>query len=254
MILKNLAVNMVRPGYFPVMVEKVWRRIAERGRRGDARVAAEWCAAKVEPFESLALKLDAELWAETQAFGNRLQDRARARLADIDLDLGGGVDYRLLYFMTRYLKPRTVVETGVGAGFSTQAILTALAANRSGRLLSSDFPYFRFENPAQYAGILVEEELKKPWTLYLQGDRKNLPRICRSVDAIDLFHYDSDKSYGGRALAMDLVRHRLADNAVVIMDDIENNLFFRDHVESRGLPCNVFEFQGKYLGLIGLGK
>ena len=165
MILKNLAVNMVRPGYFPVMVEKVWRRLVERGRRADALMAAEWCAARVEPFDSLASELDAELWAETKAFERRLQDLARARLADIDLDLGGEGDYRLLYFMTRYLKPRIVVETGVGAGFSTQAILTALAANRSGRLLSSDFPYFRFENPAQYAGILVEEELKKPWTL-----------------------------------------------------------------------------------------
>lgn len=251
-MLMNLAVNMCRPGYFPVMAEKVWRRIAERGRRDEAVAAAEWCAARVEPLEPFAVRLDADLWAETGVFEQAFQAGAKARLATVDLDLGGEGDYRLLYFLTRYLKPGVVVETGVGAGFSTQAILTALAANHSGRLLSSDFPYFRFEDPAQYVGFLVEDEVKEPWTLHLEGDRKNLPRICRSVEAIDLFHYDSDKSYGGRALAMDLVRHSLTDNAVVIMDDIENNLFFRDHVESRGLPCNIFEFRGKYLGLIGL--
>ncbi len=251
MTLKNLAVNMCRPGYFPVMAEKVWRRIAERGHRADA---AQWCAAAVEPLAAFASDLDADLWTETEAFEQAFQARAKARLATVDLDLGGEGDYRLLYFLTRYLKPGTVVETGVGAGFSTQAILTALAANRSGRLLSSDFPYIRYEDPAQYVGFLVEDEVKEPWTLHLEGDRKNLPRICRSAGTIDLFHYDSDKSYGGRALAMDLVRHSLADNAVVIMDDIENNLFFRDHVESRALPCHIFSFREKYLGVIGLGS
>jgi len=252
-MLKNLAVNMCRPGYIPVMAEKLWRRLVERGRRAEASASAEWCAAKVEPLEPFALKLGPDLWAETKAFERRLRDRASARLAEIELDLGGEGDYRLLYFLTRYLKPRTVVETGVGPGFSTQAILSALAQNRSGRLLSSDFPYFRFENPAQYVGFLVDEDLKTPWTLHLDGDRKNLCRICRSVETIDLFHYDSDKSYGGRALAMDLVHDRLADDAVVIMDDIENNLFFHDHVVKRGLPYNIFAFRDKYLGLIGLG-
>jgi hypothetical protein len=43
-----------------------------------------------------------------------------------------------------------------------------------------------------------------------------------------MFHYDSDKSYSGRRFAFDRVIPHLADGAFVVMDDIQDNLFFRD--------------------------
>ncbi|MEM8494261.1 MAG: class I SAM-dependent methyltransferase [Planctomycetota bacterium] len=173
-------------------------------------------------------------------------------MAKIDHPLGGGGAYPALYFLTRCMRPACVVETGVAAGFSSCSVLAALEANGEGRLYSSDFPYFRLPNPEQYVGVVVDEPLKKNWRLYLDGDDANLPRIVDSVDRIDLFHYDSDKSYSGRQAALEHVKGALSEEAVIVFDDIQDNSHFRDLVEeTRPESWRVFRFQGKYVGMIG---
>lgn len=128
--------------------------------------------------------------------------------------------------MARYYKPQVIVETGVAAGFSSQAFLSALEENGNGKLYSSDFPYFRLEDSEQYIGVLVEARLRVNWQLYVQGDEINLKAILPQVKQIDLFHYDSDKRYKGRNAAQALVKPKLSANAVLIMDDIQDNAFF----------------------------
>ena len=44
-------------------------------------------------------------------------------------------------------------------------LLQAIEKNNVGKLFSSDFPYFRLENPEQYIGIVVPNDLKKNWRL-----------------------------------------------------------------------------------------
>lgn len=164
---------------------------------------------------------------------------------------GGGGHYPLLYFLTRYRKPAVVVETGVAAGFSSAAFLAAMNANGSGRLYSSDFSLFRLDHPESFIGRLVDDELRRNWTLRLKGDRSNLPAILREVGSVDLLHYDSDKTHSGRAFALAQVESRLAPEAVVVMDDIQDNLFFHDHVRRRQSRFRVIGFEGKSVGIIG---
>ena len=45
----------------------------------------------------------------------------------------------LLFFLTRFLKPNIVLETGVANGYSSKAILYAIKKNKKGSLFSSDF-------------------------------------------------------------------------------------------------------------------
>jgi predicted O-methyltransferase YrrM len=242
----------MRPTYFPVITEKIWLRLKEFLRRNEAVKSQQWCAEIAKPLEDFTKGLNSDLWNETLAFNDLFHQDAVAKMTALGMDLGGGGDYRLLYFITRLLEPECVVETGVAAGYSTRAILMALAANKKGRLYSSDFPYFRLTNPEQYVGYLVEDDLKEPWTLYLEGDRRNLPAICNAAPPINLFHYDSDKSRTGRQVALDMVHRHLADDPVIIMDDIQDNLFFRDLTAHLGVPYRVFAFENKYLGLLGL--
>lgn len=204
-------------------------------------------------LEQLCSGIDADLWLEAKQFGVTFEAEARAELATLDVALGGGGAYPLMYFLTRRLRPTTVVETGVAAGWTSAAVLAALEANGSGRLFSSDFPYFRLENPEQYVGAVVPEELRDRWSLELAGDRKNLPAFVELVEQIDLVHYDSDKSAGGRRFAMQVLGQKLSPSAVVVMDDIEDNLFFRDWAAERGEAPIVLEFQGKFVGIVGLG-
>lgn len=247
--LVNVGVNSLKRRNFSVMADKVLVRLRERGQR---REALEWCRGHVESLEAYVRTLDPALWAETVEACRRLDAAAQVTLANIDVDLGGGGHYPLLYFLTRYLNPAIVMETGVAAGWSSQAVLLALRENGAGgRLYSSDFPYFRYRGPERLIGLVVDEELKNGWMLYIDGDKNNLPRILEQVGRIGLFHYDSDKSYSGREYAIRLVEAKLADKAIVIFDDIQNNFHFRDYVGAKGWPFRVFEFQGKYVGLTG---
>ena len=250
--MKDLAINLFRPTYLPVIAEKVWLRFKELKRHHEAPESWYWCNQVAQPLEEFAEQLNPRLWAETEAFSDRFNKETDSKMAALGIDLGGGGDYRLLYFITRLLKPACVVETGVAAGYSTRAILIALSVNKKGRLFSSDFPYFRLENPEQYVGYLVEDKLKDPWMLYLEGDRRNLPVICDVAPPINLFHYDSDKSWSGRQAALKIIRKHLAKDAVIIMDDIQDNLFFRNLTDRLGLPYRVFSFENKFLGLLGL--
>ena len=72
-----------------------------------------------------------------------------------------------------------------------------------------------------------------------------------SVSQVDLFHYDSDKRYAGRQKAMELVSLKLADDGLVIMDDIHDNIFFMELCQRSDKPFKIFEFEGKHIGLLG---
>jgi predicted O-methyltransferase YrrM len=211
-----------------------------------------WLRRVASDFADYARDLDPGLWSEAEAAGAELVARGQARLRDVPAVMGGAADCRLLYFAARRLRPATVLETGVAAGFSSLALLEALERNGSGALFSSDFPYPRIENSARYVGVVVDERLRSRWTLEIEGDAVNLPRLLDRCGPIQLFHYDSDKSYAGRRRACDLVVPRLAPGAVLIMDDIEDNAFFHDLVgEMPGRVWRVFRFGRKYIGMVG---
>jgi hypothetical protein len=123
-----------------------------------------------------------------------------------------------------------------------------------GALYSSDFPYFRLRDPQRYVGLVVEQSLRGRWKLMIEGDRKNLRRIVRECRSIDVFHYDSDKTYAGREYGLTLVTPKLSARAVVLMDDIQDNLFFRDYVGATSTPFAVVEFEGKFTGVVGLNR
>ena len=51
------------------------------------------------------------------------------KLSKLEVSLGGGGNYILLYFLIIKFKPQNVVETGVAAGWSSLFILRALKKN-----------------------------------------------------------------------------------------------------------------------------
>jgi predicted O-methyltransferase YrrM len=245
----NIIRNALRPGYASVMINKVALRWRERGHARERGKIRDWCVVHAKPVEEWAMELDSKLWIESCEFTKSQEIYARAKLAGLDFELGGGGASHLLYFLTRLLKPEVIIETGVAAGFSSRAFLCALSANGSGRLLSSDFPYFRAARPERFVGYLVEERMRDNWTLLLKGDRTNLTKLTSSAGKIDLFHYDSDKSYAGREFAYEQIAPCLGGNAVVVFDDIEDNWHFRDFV--RGKSFRVIEYEGRWVGLTG---
>jgi predicted O-methyltransferase YrrM len=249
---KNVFIQALKPGRFRVMLKKVHKRLVrEKGLHSDIE-NVNWIKSHASDFREFASSLDAELWEETEVASGILKDNAEKALNNIGYKLGGGGVYPLLYFITRYTKPGCIVETGVAAGYSSASFLTAIKVNQKGRLYSSDFPYFRLPEPEKYIGILVDDSLKDAWELYIEGDEANIPVILGKADRIDLFHYDSDKSYSGRKRVMSMIEDSLDKNALILMDDIQDNSFFYDYVEEKNAGSwHIFEYQGKYVGMAG---
>lgn len=246
----NVLLNSLRPSNFRVVAAKVLRRITGASASRDAADALAWCEANVEDDAAFADALDARLWAESLTFAEDLHTRARELLTSMKYHLGGGGHYALLYFLVRHLRPAVVVETGVAAGWSSEAILSGLRANSHGVLHSSDFPMVRLARPEAYIGLLVRPENRARWHLYTEGDARNLPRITEVIGAapIDLVHYDSDKTSRGRRDAIALLAPRFRRGTVLVMDDIQDDLFFSEL--SRDRRARVFRFERKFLGLI----
>lgn len=250
--LLNIARNALNRKYLSVMLTKLARRFRSmrHGGEEDKKEFMSWYEGKLTPTNEWAAKIDQELWYEAETFAAAHHAEVAKKLSELGVKLGGGGHYALIYFVVRWIKPEIVLETGVAAGHSSRSILTALHKNGTGRLLSSDFPYFRIKDPERYIGVLVEPGLRENWTLEIEGDEKNLPQLLRDIAAIDFFHYDSDKSEAGREWAYGLVSDKLALRSIIMFDDIDNNgHFMRLAMGQNGHAC-VFEFQGKYIGMI----
>jgi len=250
--LKNILKQAANPSRFNVMAGKVTSRLFENNSKAKIQVNLSWIQENLECYETYASKINPAIWLESKAIGTDIAKRAEDVLREIEYDLGGGAIYTFLYFIIRFTQPLNVVETGVAAGFSSYAILAALEKNKKGKLYSSDFPYFRLPNPEKYIGVIVPEDLKKGWSLFIEGDEKNLPKILNKVDSINLFHYDSDKSYTGRKKALAMVSNKLSQAPIILMDDIQDNSHFHDMVKDMNREdWHIFEFKGKYVGMIG---
>jgi len=235
--------------YSHEMTRKLLTRIKEKLTFVSTRDPMPWILTRRKQLDDFCADIDSQLWKESVEASGQIQRLADRKLADLNIDLGGGGNYPLLYFMVRKLRPHVVVETGVAVGFSSKAVLYALKQNGAGRLYSSDFPYFRIPDPEKYIGYIVDDDLKAGWTCLTKGDRRNLPKILSQVDMIDLFHYDSDKSYLGREWALELILPRMRKGGVIIMDDLNDNCYFEDLVGRLGIEPHIFEFHGKYVGL-----
>lgn len=234
------------------MIDKVFKRFKEPNLKRDKEQATEWCESQAIGVEEFCKRLDEKFFEESLIYSGSLHQRVKEKLEQLPVKMGGGGDVFLTYFLARYLKPEVIVETGVSMGFTSTSFLEAIALNESGELYSSDFPYFRIENPEKYIGWIVPNQLKKGWHLFIKGDKINLKDILKKVSKVDLFHYDSDKSYAGRIFAWEMVKQKLADGATIVFDDIGDNAHFKKEFFDKGIPSQVLRARrGGFIGIVG---
>lgn len=249
-MIRNILINFIKPNYAIVILRKLLKRL----ERDSASEALIWAEKNKTDMDAFFKKINPDLWTEARDEFSNVKKYAARKLSSIEPDLGGGGSFPLLYFLCRHHKPDVVVETGVAAGWSSVAFLSAMQKNKKGMLYSSDFPYFRLKNPEKYIGVLVKKELRESWVLDITGDSNALPKIAGKIEKLDIFHYDSDKSLSGRKFALNELNEKFHARSLIIMDDIQDNIFFRDFVKSKNFQnFHVFEFEGKYVGLVGAG-
>lgn len=250
--INNIISNILKPDRFFIILKKVYKKFFDLKGKHSEQENVKWIKNNCSSFENLAKDIDPLLWEKATEISSKIEKNAKKKLFEIKYNLGGGGMYPMLYFITRHIEAKNILETGVAAGFSSSSFLYAIKDNNFGKLYSSDFPYFRLPEPEKYIGIVVDDSLKDNWELFIDGDSVNIPKILKKVDTIDLVHYDSDKTYSGRQMFMSLIEKKLTKDTIIIMDDIEDNSFFYDYIQKNNYTSwYVFEFKGKYIGMIG---
>lgn len=140
------------------------------------------------------------------------------------------------YVICRALRPRVVVETGVGSGVTTSFILQALAANDEGRLWSIDLPPIGAE---QFAGSFVPEPLRNRWTLLRGRSRDLLPRLLSDLPAPDVFLHDSLHTTRNMTFEFQTAWQKMNAGGVLLSDDIHMSKAFARFITDKKVGLSL---------------
>jgi predicted O-methyltransferase YrrM len=211
-----------RPSFYAQAGALVLRKFLPNRDGAEERYRAEeWAKARAVPVTKALRAVGIE--GDPPTLDPALVEEGEASSRRSAVAMGGPGDLCLLHAVTALTDARTVLETGVAYGWSSLAILSAMAKNGRGRLLSVDMPYPKMGNEA-FVGIVVPLRLRTGWTLVREPDRNGLKHAIRLAGGpLDLAHYDSDKSYYGRRFAFPLIWDALKPGGVFISDDIQDN-------------------------------
>ncbi len=164
--------------------------------------------------------------------------------------MGGEGAISFVYNICRAFQVKYAMESGVAYGWSSLAILLALKDEGDAFLVSNDMPYIKMNNE-DYVGCIIPEELRINWRLQRLPDIKGIPRALKKMkQPLDLFHYDSDKSYTGRLWSSPLIWNQLKSGGLFISDDINDNLAFKHFAESVNIVPVIIEHNNKYVGVL----
>jgi predicted O-methyltransferase YrrM len=147
------------------------------------------------------------------------------------------------YVICRALKPRVVVETGVGSGVTTSFILQALAANNEGHLWSIDLPPIGAE---QFAGSFVPHPLRNRWTLLRGRSRALLPRLLSDLPAPDVFLHDSLHTTRNMTFEFKAAWQKMNASAVLLSDDIHMSKAYSHFITGQQIGLSLV---GKRFGV-----
>lgn len=213
-----------------------------------------WLNVNSKDLSQICKSVDSNLWKKAIDFQNNVILKKKnicKKSVDKVYICRGGTEF--LYFVTLLKKPEVIVETGVGLGFSSLAFLSGINENKRGILYSSDLPYVKYKNSENKIGYVVDKELKKNWKLYINGDLTNLKHITKFFNKIDIFHYDSDKTYSGVSKTFNYLKKYFNDDAILVFDDLLDHTFFYDLVNSNNYKYwGIYKYKNTgFIGFIG---
>lgn len=247
-VTKTLIGYLKRPDLYPELGRKMYKNIFNRNAAFKGKEKTNLWASQIAISQKEAIE---KLFGfNFQKFSDQYSEDFQTAL-DIQnrcpVKMGGAGALELIYSACEFTKAKSVVETGVAYGWSSFATLTSLV-KREGILYSSDMPYLS-QDGDQYVGCIVPEKLRKNWRLFRHADRESLPKILKESGAIDVVHYDSDKSYEGMKWAYETLYPHVRKGGVFISDDINDNSAFQDFCEKNNIQPTVVDFEGKFVGI-----
>jgi Methyltransferase domain len=138
---------------------------------------------------------------------------------------------RAIWCLTRHLRPKKVVETGVGHGVTSRFILEALKRSGDGHLWSIDLPPLnRFWR--QQVGLAVGDRQSDRWSFVKGSSRRRLPGLLSGLGQIDLFIHDSLHSERNVRFELEQAWAVLGPNGAIVVDDVDANWGFQFFIQT----------------------
>ena len=230
---------------------QLFRRILNYRKENTRYEATRWCeqlaVSKEKALKELGVRYPLR---HPAADFPDLWEWAEQKSKEVPVRMGGAGSVDFLYTLMLALKPARILETGVAYGWSTLAILLGISYNNRGMLVSVDMPYPRMGNEP-YVGCVIHPSLRRLWTLIRKPDVTGVPLALKILGGIvDLFHYDSDKSYTGRMTTYPIVWRALRPGGIFISDDVGDNIAFKEFAEIAGVKPLIFREGGKFVGVL----
>ena len=114
--MKNIISNFFKWNYFLVIIKKIIKKF----EKNNAIEAKEWAVANnKKSIEEFYYAIDTDLYNEIKIETKLIKEFAQNKLTKLNISLGGGGNYILLYFLIRKFKLTNIVETGVAAGWTS---------------------------------------------------------------------------------------------------------------------------------------
>lgn len=145
--------------------------------------------------------------------------KPRKDFFDTIFDLGPSAS-KLLFIIAMITSPKTIIETGVAAGRSSNIVLAALNINQGGNLISFDI--------TNRVGELISPELRKNWNLLVLpkiGRKREFRRQIGKISECGLFIHDSNHSFKWQVFEFESVLKRFPEVPYLMIDDIDRELF-----------------------------
>jgi hypothetical protein len=146
---------------------------------------------------------------------------------------GGRSFTKAAWALVLHTRPQAVVETGVARGVTSRFLLEGLERAGRGQLWSVDLPSVDSQYHPQIAAA-VPDRLRDRWTLATGTSRHLLPAVVARARPLDLFVHDSLHTGNNLRFELDRAWGALRPGSPVLVDDVYQNLVFREFVGEIG--------------------
>lgn len=135
---------------------------------------------------------------------------------------------RAIWCLVRHLKPKAMLEIGVGLGITARLVLEAMTMNRKGHLFSIEMP----ASSGRKTGLAVEPRVAHRWSLVSDTTKRAMPGLLPRLGPLDIAIHANPRPGNDMRNEIALAWSALKPGGVLAMDRIDCNGAFQYFAQS----------------------